>query len=107
MADYPSKSGHGNVEACALEPQDFAKEIRCLAIDAHRALTHPETATEELINTQQRFEAILSRTPQPLTAQANRWLRSILRAFHARLRRQGACGPHLRQNSRVRSVEGQ
>src|SRR5262245_63747415 len=107
MADYPSMRADANVDACALEPQDFAKEIRSLAIDAHRALTHPETATEELINTKRRFEAILSRTPQPLTAQANRWLCSIVQAFHARLQRQGASVPHLRQTSKVRSVDGQ
>jgi len=107
MADYPSMRADANVDACALEPQDFAKEVRSLAIDAHRALTHPETATEELINTKRRFEAILSRTPQPFTSQANRWLRSILQAVHARLHRQGASVPHLRQSTKVRSAEGQ
>jgi hypothetical protein len=107
MADYPSIHAGGNDEARALEPQDFANEIRCLAIDAHRALKHPETAAEELVSTKRRFEAILSRTPQPCMAQANRWLRSVLRVFHARLRRHGASGAHLRQNSKVRSLEGQ
>lgn len=68
-----------------LDPADFAREIRQLALDTYRGLTCPDSSVDELSALQRRFEDLLRQTQEPRTAELNRWLRSGDRAICARL----------------------
>ena len=68
-----------------LEPDEFAREIRRLAIDAWRGLTRTDTSVDELTSLKCRFEDLLRQRQGARVAEINRWLRNGKRAIDARL----------------------
>jgi hypothetical protein len=69
-----------------LDPDEFAREIRQLAIDVHRSLTRPDTTDDQLTGLKRRFEDLLDQTHGPRAAEINSWLcsghRMILATLH-------------------------
>jgi hypothetical protein len=69
----------------ALDPEEVARRVRQLAVDAHRILNHPDTTVEELIALRRRFKELLraGRGSQP--TEIERWLRSAQQEVDAKL----------------------
>jgi hypothetical protein len=68
-----------------LEPDEFGREIRRLAIDASRGLGRPDTSVDELTSLKRRFDDLLDRGQQVRASEINRWLRSGKRKIEVRL----------------------
>jgi hypothetical protein len=68
-----------------LDPDEFAQEIRQLAIDAWRSLSAPEPSLHELTGLTRRFDNLLRQTEEPGAAEINRWLVSAHRVILDRL----------------------
>jgi hypothetical protein len=68
-----------------LEADEFAREIRRLAIDSWRGLTRPDPSIDELSSLKGRFDDLLDRTQAPREAEINRWLLNGKRTINDRL----------------------
>ena len=83
----------------ALEPEEFAREVRRLAIDAYRALTYPAGPHAELTRLNHRSTGLLCQTRVPRSIDMTKWLCGIQCAIDARLRYQEKVPPCLKPNS--------
>jgi hypothetical protein len=63
----------------------LAREIRRLAIDAHRTLNRPEATTGELVELRRRLRGLLCAARGWHLTEIERWLRSAERRLDARL----------------------
>ena len=76
-----NRNGHGG-----LDPEELARRIRQLAIDAHRILTRPDTSIGEVSGLRRRVRVLLRETRGGLRAtEIDRWLRAAQRAIEAEL----------------------
>jgi hypothetical protein len=79
-----------------LDSDEFAREIRQLAIDLHRSLTRPDTTIDQLAGLKRRFEDLLDQTHELRAAEINRWLCSGHRMILAELHSEPVHGLRLR-----------
>jgi hypothetical protein len=77
----------------ALEPEEFAREVRRLAIEAYRALTYPEIPDAELTRLKRRSEGLICQTQVPRAIDMTKWLCGVHRAIDVRLRYQEKADP--------------
>jgi hypothetical protein len=68
-----------------LDPEELAREVRQFAIDAHRALTRPDTPIDVVIGLRQRLGLLLRKTRGSGASEINRWLRRSQGEIEARL----------------------
>ena len=85
----------------ALDPEEFAREVRGLAIDAYRALTYPDVSDAELTRLKRRSEGLLRETQVPRASEITQWLCSVHRAIDLRLRYQENVDPATSQTELV------
>jgi hypothetical protein len=81
-----------------LNSDEFAREIRQLAIDLHRTLTRTDTTVDQLTGLKRRFEDLLDQTHAPRAAEINRWLCSGHRMILATLHPEPAHGLRVRSD---------
>jgi hypothetical protein len=96
MADFTSQLCPARSIAGRLDPDEFAREIRQLAIDLHRSLTRPDTTVDQLTGLKRRFEDLRDQTHAPRAAEIHRWLCSGHRMILATLHSQPAHGLRIR-----------
>ena len=72
-----------------MDPAEFAREVRRLAIDAYKALTNPDFPEDGLTRLKHRSHALLCQTRVPRAIEMTRWLCSVNRAIDARLGYEG------------------
>jgi hypothetical protein len=75
----------GLVPGRILDAEEFARAIRCLAIDARRTLNRPDATTGELIELRRRFRELIRVPRGSRLTEIDRWLRSASRRLDARL----------------------
>jgi hypothetical protein len=83
-----------------LDLDEFAQEVRQLAMDTHKSLTRLGTTVDELIGLKRRFEELLRQTQAPGAAEINRWLRNAYRMILARLHPEPVDGMRVRLDRR-------
>jgi hypothetical protein len=66
-----------------MDAGQFARAIRRLAVDAHRALQRPDASDGELLELRRRSEVLLRAARGSRLAEIRRWLRSARRALDA------------------------
>jgi hypothetical protein len=64
-----------------MDAEQFARAIRRLAVDAHRALHRPDASDGELLALRRWSEILLRAARVSRQAEIHRWLRSIHRAL--------------------------
>src|SRR5262249_48306511 len=72
-------------EPASLDAEELAREIRRLAVEAHRSLSRPEARTGELTELRRRFQELLRVARGSQLTEIERWLWSAHRALDARL----------------------
>jgi hypothetical protein len=65
-----------------MDAGQFARALRRLAVDAHRALRCPDASDGELLELRWRSEVLLRAAPGARQAEIRRWLRSAHRALN-------------------------
>jgi hypothetical protein len=75
----------GLVPARILDAEEFARAIRCLAIDARRTLNRPDATASELIELRRRIRDLIRVPRGSRLTEIDRWLRSAYRRLDARL----------------------
>jgi hypothetical protein len=96
MAERTSQFCPARRIAGRLDSDEFAREIRQLAIDLHRSLTRPDTTIDQLTGLKRRFEELLDQTHEPRAAEINRWLCSGHRMIVAKLHSEPMHGLRVR-----------
>jgi hypothetical protein len=79
------------------DPQDFAREVRRLAIDAYKALTYPDVADYALADLKLRSADLIRLSHAPRGSEITKWLRSIDRAIETRLQYEEKVSPGARR----------
>jgi hypothetical protein len=72
-------------EAESLDPDEFARELRQLAMDTWRGLKVADTSFSELDSLNNRVEFLLRQTSEPPATEIKTWLRNAKRVIGARL----------------------
>ena len=75
----------GWVPGKILDAEEFARAIRCLAIDARQTLNRPDATAGELIELRRRFRELMRVPRGSRLTEIDRWLRSAYRRLDARL----------------------
>jgi hypothetical protein len=75
-----------------MEPAEFAREVRRLAIDAYKALTYPDVSGDELARLKHRSQALLGQIRASRAIEMTKWLCSVNRAIDVRLRYENKVG---------------
>jgi hypothetical protein len=88
-----------------LDPDEFARGIRRLAIETYRALNRPDTPVEELTTLNRQFEALLNQSQELPAAEITRWLRNAMRAIDARLHPDRGAGSTVHRSQSKRAPQ--
>jgi hypothetical protein len=106
MSQLSLRSCCERADSDAFTPEEFAREVRRLAIDAYRALTYPDVQRAELDALKGRASDLVSLTQVPRSPEMTRWLRNIGRAIDVRLRYDKKVTPRSCQKGLVHSRTG-
>ena len=80
-------------------PEEFAREVRRLAIDAYRGLTYPDVPPDKLARLKHRSQALLGQIRGIRAIEMTKWLCSVSRAIDVRLRYENKVGRSARQTT--------
>jgi hypothetical protein len=72
-----------------MEPEEFAREVRRLAIDTYKGLTYPDVPGDELARLKLRANALFHHSRASRAIEMTRWLRSVNRAIDVRMKYEG------------------
>jgi hypothetical protein len=78
-----------------MEPEEFAGEVRRLAIDAYKGLTYPDVPRDELARLKLRSNALFRQSRASKAIEMTKWLCSVSRAIDVRLQYEKKVGPKL------------
>jgi hypothetical protein len=88
-----------------MEPEEFAREVRRLAVDAYRGLTYPDVPRDVLARLKRRSQVLLDQIRESGAIEMTRWLCSVDRAIDVRLRYEDKVGPSASQTEVAKSTE--
>ena len=86
-----------------MEPEEFAREVRRLAIETYKGLTYPDFPGEELARLRHRSRALLRHSRTSRSIEMTKWLNSVNRAIDVRLRYENKVALAKRTKRRRRS----
>lgn len=78
-------SDSGCFDRKTLNPEEFARLVRQLAVDTHHCLSRSNTTMCEFISLRRRFGDLLGENQERQHTEVERWLRNARRTLEARL----------------------